>query len=168
MNKELFKKLKNMTAAEVYAAVYSDPLTGIQNRLAWDEVYANPARYGCVAIVDLDSLKYINDNIGHAEGNAYIKHLATLLASTFGEDNVALLGGDEFGIMCDTPRRAQSALNGLRFLFPGFTYGIGDCLDSADLSLIAAKNERERTGERAGRGECPPWLGDGSDRLEAC
>ena len=52
--------------------------------------------------VDLDGLKRINDEYGHAAGDAVLKHVATQLsASLRGSDMVARIGGDEFGLILD-------------------------------------------------------------------
>jgi diguanylate cyclase (GGDEF)-like protein len=83
-----------------------DPLTGAENRLAWDEamVAAQRAADGgdCVSlvIVDLDGLKTANDQHGHSAGDRLIAALAESLLRGVGDrDTVARLGGDEFGIV---------------------------------------------------------------------
>lgn len=46
---------------------------------------------------DIDRLKYINDNYGHAEGDKLIINVASILKKCFREtDAVARIGGDEF------------------------------------------------------------------------
>ena len=50
--------------------------------------------------VDLDGLKYINDQLGHSAGDGALVDTATVLKSTFRErDVVARLGGDEFVVL---------------------------------------------------------------------
>ena len=50
--------------------------------------------------VDLDGLKYINDQLGHAAGDRALVDTSTVLKSTFRErDIVARLGGDEFVVL---------------------------------------------------------------------
>ena len=47
--------------------------------------------------VDLDRLKYINDNLGHEMGDEIIKGLAGIIQKKVSEDGLAFrLGGDEF------------------------------------------------------------------------
>ena len=53
-----------------------------------------------ILVCDLDNLKEINDNFGHAMGDVVLKEVAGLLNSRArGTDLVARLGGDEFGIL---------------------------------------------------------------------
>lgn len=49
---------------------------------------------------DLDSLKNINDNFGHTEGDRALKSVASVLKKTFRtSDLIARLGGDEFIVL---------------------------------------------------------------------
>lgn len=84
-----------------------DALTGLANRRAWDAAMerecGRAARSGhslSILVCDLDNLKDINDNFGHAMGDVVLKEIAGLLSSRArGTDLVARLGGDEFGIL---------------------------------------------------------------------
>jgi diguanylate cyclase (GGDEF)-like protein len=84
-----------------------DPLTGLPNRRACEErgalELARLERLGdalSVAFLDFDGLKQVNDNRGHAAGDAALVHLATssqkLLRPT---DMLARIGGDEFVLL---------------------------------------------------------------------
>jgi diguanylate cyclase (GGDEF)-like protein len=84
-----------------------DPLTGLPNRRACEErgalELARLERLGdalSVAFLDFDGLKQVNDNRGHAAGDAALVHLATssqkLLRPT---DMIARIGGDEFVLL---------------------------------------------------------------------
>jgi len=81
-----------------------DPLTGLYNR-RWaeermDAEHARLLRYDtpyCVFIADIDHFKAVNDNYGHAAGDAVLRALAQmLLAKTRKVDSVARYGGEEF------------------------------------------------------------------------
>ena len=81
-----------------------DDLTGLQNRRAFtlfaEQELARARRYGRTPVVvfaDLDGLKQINDQYGHAAGDAAIRLVAGALKSIFREaDIVARWSGDEF------------------------------------------------------------------------
>ncbi len=50
--------------------------------------------------VDIDDLKWINDNLGHEEGDKALIDTAAILKETFRKsDIIARLGGDEFAIL---------------------------------------------------------------------
>jgi len=50
--------------------------------------------------IDVDGLKWINDNLGHLEGDRILMDTAGILRHTFREsDIIARLGGDEFAIL---------------------------------------------------------------------
>jgi diguanylate cyclase (GGDEF)-like protein len=81
-----------------------DPLTGLGNRTAWNELlaaeearrdrYAHPVS---VVSVDLDNLKLINDHCGHAAGDRLLRAAADVLRRCArSSDRVARVGGDEF------------------------------------------------------------------------
>lgn len=84
-----------------------DPLTGLENRAAWDEhVRAEEARrvrYArtvTVVSADLDNLKAVNDRYGHEAGDQLIRAAANLLrGQARGADRIARVGGDEFLIL---------------------------------------------------------------------
>lgn len=76
-----------------------DALTGLHNRYAWVRFcsdYTEKEAY-CVAYMDMDGLKSINDTYGHEAGNVAIKTSAAAIKKAMREnDLVARLGGDEF------------------------------------------------------------------------
>ena len=84
-----------------------DPLTQVGNRRTWQRALEDEARrsarYGTpttVVVVDLDGLKRINDEHGHAAGDAYLQRVAgAVRAAARSVDVVCRLGGDEFGLL---------------------------------------------------------------------
>lgn len=55
--------------------------------------------YLIIISVDMDGLKFINDNYGHAEGDVAIKAIASALISVWGESEIcSRFGGDEFTV----------------------------------------------------------------------
>ncbi|MCW5725592.1 MAG: GGDEF domain-containing protein [Maricaulaceae bacterium] len=61
--------------------------------------------------LDLNGFKKINDDCGHAAGDAALNHVAALLSANVREtDAVGRLGGDEFGVVLTlTPPKAAEA-----------------------------------------------------------
>jgi diguanylate cyclase len=92
-----------------------DPLTGSLNRKGLDEVMAREISRSrraevplCVALLDVDNFKQINDRLGHATGDAALVHLADVVRSVMRpQDMLARYGGEEFVIVLpDTPLAA--------------------------------------------------------------
>ncbi len=90
--------------AELQALSLMDDLTGLYNRRGLTQVARTmlrlAARNGAdvdVFCIDVDSLKQINDNFGHSEGDRAIVRTAEILKNSFrSSDVLARLGGDEF------------------------------------------------------------------------
>ncbi|MFC6007476.1 GGDEF domain-containing protein [Angustibacter luteus] len=84
-----------------------DELTGLANRRGWNQVVAAEEarclRYGhpaCVLVLDINGLKAVNDDRGHAAGDELLRTCAQVLSRTTRDaDLVARLGGDEFAVL---------------------------------------------------------------------
>ena len=84
-----------------------DPLTGALNRKGLDEVLereiSNVRRKDtplCMALLDIDNFKQLNDQLGHATGDAALTHLVTVArAAMRPQDTLARYGGEEFVIL---------------------------------------------------------------------
>lgn len=75
-----------------------DPLTGLMNRAALDEIAGEPA-LGVVAVLDLDNFKDVNDALGHLTGDEVLANVGNLIrASVRKQDQAWRWGGDEFVI----------------------------------------------------------------------
>jgi diguanylate cyclase len=98
--------LRDRVVREHHQALY-DSLTGIYNRLAYDErvaqEYARWKRYATpltLLIWDVDRFKVINDTYGHQAGDKVLRVIAKLLDSNVREtDFVARYGGEEFVVL---------------------------------------------------------------------
>jgi diguanylate cyclase (GGDEF)-like protein len=91
----------------------TDALTGVANRRKFTQVleqfFSLANRQGqplCLAILDLDHFKQVNDQYGHATGDEVLHRLGEFLLQSFrGEDLVARWGGEEFIVgMCGMSR----------------------------------------------------------------
>lgn len=102
--KDLSEKLEAQRRIEQLA--YSDPLTGLANRLMLGERVTHAIRLAqrsgqgfAVLFLDLDRFKGINDSLGHAFGDRVLVEIAARLRRCLRQtDTLARLGGDEFVI----------------------------------------------------------------------
>jgi diguanylate cyclase (GGDEF)-like protein/PAS domain S-box-containing protein len=89
----------------------TDHLTGLLNRQgfesALDEAILSADECGmqlACLFIDLDRFKWINDNFGHAAGDAVLRQTVERIGSALGPaDVVSRLGGDEFAILVQAP-----------------------------------------------------------------
>ena len=86
---------------------YEDALTALSNRRRFDTQLANSLGDGwdrqhpvCVALIDVDDFKRVNDTHSHAAGDEVLKAVAQSLRDSVRESDLpARLGGDEFVIL---------------------------------------------------------------------
>lgn len=148
-----------------------DGLTGLPNRhLFMDHLgraLRRSSRTGtevAVVFVDLDGFKAINDNAGHAAGDAALRAVADRLAGTLrAGEALARFGGDEFVLLCENiddaaleavSRRVTKAVEGAVTGPPrlGASIGVGraragalgaeEILSAADAAMYRSKRGR--------------------------
>ncbi|MEV8438386.1 GGDEF domain-containing protein [Actinosynnema sp. NPDC051121] len=98
-------------AVAAQEAAARDPLTGLANRLGLERAAAglleNTAAHGRVpwlVLVDVDRFKGVNDDAGHAAGDATLREIAQLLRRECrAADLVARWAGDEFVVLLGDP-----------------------------------------------------------------
>lgn len=105
-----------------------DPLTASLNRHAFYSMVegnrTTEGAAGCVAIVDLDALKAVNDTFGHAAGDAAIRAVARAIRQVVRADDLVFRwGGDEFlvvlfGVSEDEARRRLGGLDAMLAAVP--------------------------------------------------
>ena len=104
----------NLAHDNLRRASFYDSVTGSLNRQAFAEglgLDAALASFGSVVMLDMDNLKNINDDHGHAAGDRMLRHIVdTLRAKLRAADKLYRWGGDEFLIVlpgADAPHVAR-------------------------------------------------------------
>jgi diguanylate cyclase (GGDEF)-like protein len=141
-----------------------DPLTEALNRHAFHSLLNRPEggdtsqTFGSVAIIDIDSLKPINDSLGHSAGDKAIRAVARAMRSLVRADDMLFRwGGDEFLLlMFNLPREeAARRLEGLNQILEAncqhwtgmpitvsVSYGVSGFAALKDLSLAIEAADR--------------------------
>ncbi len=96
-----------ITSRQLEKLSLEDTLTGLPNRRNFELYAAELLRNGlergqppCVALIDVDHFKQVNDNYSHQVGDAVLRRIAQILKSHVREDDMAArLAGDEFVIV---------------------------------------------------------------------
>jgi diguanylate cyclase (GGDEF)-like protein len=174
----MLEELQRMVRELAYRGEH-DPLTGLLNRRAFEQRIVSEMERAkrrqnpiCLALIDLDDFKLVNDRYGHPAGDQVLVSLAqTLLDSTRRYDVASRIGGEEFGLFLpDTGQiKARIILNRLLekvrekdFQAGEETFGVTcsvgaacwkarpspavpDLYEAADQSLYEAKNSGKDT-----------------------
>jgi diguanylate cyclase (GGDEF)-like protein len=152
--------------ARLESIAHTDELTGLLNRRAWrEEVPREMARAKrehwplCVAMLDIDGLKRLNDTHGHHAGDQLLKQNAAAWSAALRPvDLLARYGGDEFAAVLTGCRLgdARKLIERLIDATPedhSFSVGIAEwdgtqdlhaLMAEADASLYAAKGARAK------------------------
>lgn len=167
---------RKLLEQELKRQATTDPLTGLFNRRQYEMLFRRERercrRQGtaiCVAMVDLDYFKALNDELGHDCGDMALKHVAALFTNQLREgDVVGRFGGEEFIILLpDTgAAEAERVIERLRKTLENTpvtlqgeprkitaTFSISAVLDSeTDISeTLRRVDEGLYSGKRAGR-----------------
>ena len=169
------------TQLMAFTEVRTDPLTGVSNRRALDEMlsgmFALMHRYDqpfSVAIFDIDHFKQINDEQGHLHGDRVLQQFAHALDESIREtDTVARYGGEEFVvIMPHTPldgacvfaeRLRQCVDEKLPITISG---GVASAQESdSPTTLLSRADAALYTAKSAGRNQVFRHAGEDIDRV---
>ena len=100
------EKIQEIELGTTRKMAYSDPLTGVKNKMAYledvggidqriqDKYLSN---FGII-IFDINDLKKVNDSQGHDAGDQYIKNASSIICNHFKHSPVYRIGGDEFAV----------------------------------------------------------------------
>lgn len=163
------RDITEKTEAEQALRYFSthDQLTGVYNR-CWFETELARLQSGrtwpvSVIVSDLDNLKEVNDQEGHAAGDELICSAARLLSeSCRAEELIARVGGDEFIILL--PEVAQQAASALlerirthlrqkQAVLPqlSMSMGVATAEDGSQLDLAIARADQQMYRDKARR-----------------
>ncbi len=150
-----------------------DVLTHLANRASFESHLKrhllnidNAQERHALVFIDLDRFKSVNDNAGHAAGDALLREISALMLSLVRKgDILARLGGDEFGLLLpeckeedarEIAQRIVDGVNNYHFTWEGREHHIGasvgitfidrnntsltDLLSQADIACYASKN----------------------------
>jgi diguanylate cyclase (GGDEF)-like protein len=127
----------------------TDALTGLLNRRALFSTMKSPLEPGAAVIMfDLDHFKSINDQLGHAAGDAVLEGFAVLVRGELRPSDVAArLGGEEFCIVLRdlSKRSAAGVAERIRAGFEAARFpterGIADTTLSAGVAISGVDGE---------------------------
>jgi diguanylate cyclase (GGDEF)-like protein/PAS domain S-box-containing protein len=163
-------------------AVACDPLTGLANRSAWFEAcelelqrWRRAPRPLSLVLIDADHFKRINEEFGHATGDAVLRHLAAGLSATFrAMDVVARLGGEAFVVLlpgcdeqaattvaqrlCDRIAAQAVVVDGatVRYTVSAGVATMGACVEGVE-ALIERADRAMYAAKAAGRNRVERW-----------
>jgi len=136
-----------------------DPLTCLPNRMNFTEVLDQSLQrckrqnYGAaVVFIDLDRFKIINDTLGHAVGDKYLKIVAERLqAATRKQDVLARWGGDEFVLFMegfdDVHMIGETMTRMLAGLAEPLLMGGHELIPTASIGIAIYPNDGRRSAE---------------------
>ena len=165
----------HMELDRMSAQARHDPLTGALNRKGLDEALNREVSAMrrkdtplCVALLDIDNFKKINDTLGHTTGDQALAHLAQVARESMRpQDTLARYGGEEFVILLpdttlergiDAMMRLQRELTkkyfmaGSEKLLITFSAGVAQLgPDEDNASAIKRADQAMYTAKRAGK-----------------
>ena len=94
--------------------IYTDNLLGVRNRNGFesdmDVISPNRYKYSsiCYITIDVNNLKTVNDQYGHAAGDELLKNCVNIMIKALADQGTFYrLGGDEFGILLINKRNVE-------------------------------------------------------------
>lgn len=164
------QRLESMTPEAREAELHTDEKIGGPNQRAYNDIEKDEGKANAYAMVDVDSLKWVNDNMGHGAGDNLLK--AVVKAAKKEGVDLYHIGGDEFALRADSEAEAEQVMQAIAKRLesvriegqkgdgkdsapPRITWGTGDTLKVADDAALEMKETRQIRGLRAAR-DTPP------------
>ena len=168
-----YKDLES-TSAQLKEFSFKDEVTGLYNRrffsIRLEEEVSRYRRFNhpvSVVLLDLDSFKAVNDELGHAAGDETLRAMADiLLKQSRGINVICRYGGDEFAVLLVETSKSGARLyaDRIRYVLSTWTFAHGrritasfgiaslpeDVAPAAD-ELIRAADEALYAAKRAGK-----------------
>ncbi len=142
----LFTDISARKEAEAYIhhLAYHDALTGLANRLLFQDRLSNALsqahrshRKLAVLLLDLDRFKVVNDTLGHPVGDKLLQQVALRVSEQIREgDTLARLGGDEFALLMPEIQSTTDAANVTRKLLAALQTPVN--IDGHDLLVTTS------------------------------
>lgn len=110
------REMHRIEAKALRASAYTDFLTGLGNRGAFQEALGQGVERGtpfALFLIDVDYLKDANDRMGHAGGDMLLQWIGTALtaiADAVPGTRVARIGGDEFALLVDADDAGEATV----------------------------------------------------------
>jgi len=168
---QILERVKNMTPYEIVSGMYKSYLTGLWNKRAYQEAVQAAPKGSTYVNIDLNSLKAVNDTIGHHAGDDLIVAFGRVFSKVgekYGLDSLFHVSGDEFHaiappgfdvapMMAELENIFQNDIIELRnedgsisrWTGGSFGYGYGQNENEAENNLKIAKAKGPKRGEFA-------------------
>ncbi len=149
----LFKRIHFLNGRDLIQLSIRDPLTGIYNRLKFDDEldkwisYAK--RYPCdvsLMIFDIDYFKKINDCFGHLTGDKVLTEVTDLVRGMIRETDIfARWGGEEFVILLPNTHKSEAVeiTERIRKRISGYDFTSGHLTCSFGVDSWRKEEERD-------------------------
>jgi diguanylate cyclase (GGDEF)-like protein/PAS domain S-box-containing protein len=114
---------RKLLEEELHRLSIVDELTGLFNRRGFLTLSEQQLKFAerikksiVLLFIDLDHMKWINDTLGHQEGDTALVEIAAILRQTFRQsDIIGRMGGDEFAVLAiDTAHEGRNTAARLR------------------------------------------------------
>jgi diguanylate cyclase (GGDEF)-like protein len=169
--------LSDTLARQLRERADTDALTGTKSRRAFlecaAEEFQRTRRYGhplCLAMLDIDAFKAVNDHRGHAAGDQVLAGVAAVCLAELraGTDHCGRLGGEEFAILLSETElagaeafaeRLLAAVRELRFEAAGQVFGV-----SASIGVAALTAADDGVAALMARADAALYLAKGAGR----